>query len=80
MFAQNRDDKKRVEKALETSNFPSGKNDSIPVEKFQYEDFFNFYKNLTQRTEVERVFNELYVKKSSLFKLQLVIIVGSNNE
>lgn len=61
MFAQNRDDKKRVEKALETSNLPSGKNDCIPVDKFQFEDFFYFYKNLTQRTEVERVFNELYV-------------------
>lgn len=59
LFAQNKDDKKRVEKALEVSNLPSGKSDSIPLEKFQFEDFFLFYKNLAQRTEVERVFNEL---------------------
>lgn len=59
MFAQNKEDRKRVEKALDISGLPSGKNDTISVEKFQYEDFFNFYKNLTQRTEVEKVFNEM---------------------
>lgn len=59
MFAQNKDDRKRVEKALDSSGCPSGKNDSIAIEKFQYEDFFNFYKNLTQRPEVEKVFNDL---------------------
>lgn len=69
MFAQSRDDRKRVEKALDVSNLPSGKNDTIPVEKFQYEDFFIFYKNLTQRPEVERVFNELYVISFFYFKL-----------
>lgn len=59
MFAQNKEDRKRVEKALDISGLPSGKNDTISVEKFQYEDFFNFYKNMTQRTEVEKVFNEM---------------------
>lgn len=59
MFAQNKEDRKRVEKALDISGLPSGKNDSISGEKFQYEDFFNFYKNLTQRTEVEKVFSEM---------------------
>lgn len=28
----------------------------MPFEKFQFEDFFNFYKSLTQRTDVEKVF------------------------
>lgn len=59
MFAQNKDDRKKVEKALDISGLPSGKNDTISVEKFQFEDFFNFYKNLTQRTEVEKVFSEM---------------------
>lgn len=59
MFAQNKEDRKRVEKALDVSGLPSGKNDTISVEKFQYEDFFNFYKNLTQRSEVEKVFAEM---------------------
>ncbi|XP_044732001.1 1-phosphatidylinositol 4,5-bisphosphate phosphodiesterase classes I and II isoform X2 [Chrysoperla carnea] len=59
MFAQNKDDRKRVEKALDISGLPSGKNDAISIQKFQFEDFFNFYKNLTQRTEVEKVFDEL---------------------
>lgn len=59
VFAQNKEDRKKVEKALDISGLPSGKNDTISVEKFQYEDFFNFYKNLTQRTEVEKVFSEM---------------------
>lgn len=59
IFAQNKEDRKRVEKALDISGIPSGKNDTISVEKFQYEDFFTFYKNLTQRTEVEKVFMEM---------------------
>lgn len=59
MFTQNKEDRKRVEKALDISGLPSGKNDTISAEKFQFEDFFNFYKNLTQRAEVEKVFNEM---------------------
>jgi phosphatidylinositol phospholipase C, beta len=58
-FASNKDDKRRVEKALDVSGLPSGKGDSLPIAKFQYEDFYNLYKNLTQRTEVEKIFDEL---------------------
>ncbi|XP_055296336.1 1-phosphatidylinositol 4,5-bisphosphate phosphodiesterase classes I and II isoform X2 [Sitodiplosis mosellana] len=58
-FASNKDDKRRVEKALDVSGFPSGKNDSLPQNKFQFEDFYNLYKNLTQRSEVEKIFEEL---------------------
>jgi len=28
----------------------------VPLSKFQFEDFFNFYKSLTQRSDVEKVF------------------------
>lgn len=59
MFAQNKEDRKRVEKALDTIGIPSGKNDSISIEKFTYEVFFNFYKTLTTRSEIEKVFNEM---------------------
>lgn len=58
-FASNKEDRRRVEKALDVSGLPSGKGDSLPLSKFQYEDFFNLYKNLTQRIEVERIFDEL---------------------
>ncbi|XP_025268130.1 1-phosphatidylinositol 4,5-bisphosphate phosphodiesterase classes I and II isoform X2 [Camponotus floridanus] len=56
MFTQNKEDRKRVEKALDISGFPSGKSDVVPLSKFQFEDFFNFYKSLTQRSDVEKVF------------------------
>lgn len=59
MFAQSKDDKKRIETVLQSSGLPCGKTDTISPEKFQFEDFFNFYKNLTQRTEIEKVFNDM---------------------
>ncbi|XP_055591839.1 1-phosphatidylinositol 4,5-bisphosphate phosphodiesterase classes I and II isoform X2 [Uranotaenia lowii] len=58
-FATNKDDRRRVEKALDVSGLPSGKVDSLALSKFQFEDFFNLYKNLTQRSEVEKVYDEL---------------------
>lgn len=61
MFAHSRDDKKRIETVLQSSGLPYGKNDTISLDKFQFEDFFNFYKNLTQRSEIEKVFNDMWV-------------------
>ncbi|XP_035216408.1 1-phosphatidylinositol 4,5-bisphosphate phosphodiesterase classes I and II-like [Stegodyphus dumicola] len=59
MFAQHKDDKKRVEKALEMCGLPSGKNDTIPAEKFTKELFFTFYRNLACRDEVDKIFERL---------------------
>ncbi|XP_037710784.1 1-phosphatidylinositol 4,5-bisphosphate phosphodiesterase classes I and II isoform X2 [Drosophila subpulchrella] len=59
LFAQNKEDRKRVEKALDVTGLPSGKVDSISVTKFQFEDFYNLYKYLTQRSEVERLFDSI---------------------
>ncbi|ODN05604.1 1-phosphatidylinositol 4,5-bisphosphate phosphodiesterase beta-1, partial [Orchesella cincta] len=56
-FAQNKEDRKRVEKALDAAGLPSGKNDTINPSKFTFEDFFQFYKNMTGRSEVEKVFD-----------------------
>lgn len=58
-FASNKEERRRVEKALDVSGLPSGKGDSLSLSKFQFEDFFNLYKNLTQRTEVDKIFDEL---------------------
>ncbi|XP_052754669.1 1-phosphatidylinositol 4,5-bisphosphate phosphodiesterase classes I and II [Galleria mellonella] len=72
LFAQNKEDKKRVEKALSESGLPTGKNDTISHSKFQFEDFFAFYKSLTQRTEVQKIFNSLTDGKPHLSATQLV--------
>ncbi|XP_049867996.1 1-phosphatidylinositol 4,5-bisphosphate phosphodiesterase classes I and II-like isoform X2 [Pectinophora gossypiella] len=71
-FAQNKDDKKRVEKALSDTGLPTSKNDTISQSKFQFEDFFAFYKNLTQRNEVQKIFNQLTDGKPHLSANQLV--------
>ncbi|XP_063822893.1 1-phosphatidylinositol 4,5-bisphosphate phosphodiesterase classes I and II [Ostrinia nubilalis] len=72
LFAQNKEDKKRVEKALSESGLPTGKNDTISQSKFQFEDFFSFYKSLTQRGEVQKIFNTLTDGKPYLSATQLV--------
>ncbi|XP_026315816.1 1-phosphatidylinositol 4,5-bisphosphate phosphodiesterase classes I and II-like [Hyposmocoma kahamanoa] len=71
-FAQNKEDKKRVEKALSESGLPTSKNDTISQSKFQFEDFFAFYKNLTQRNEAQKIFNTLTDGKPHLAATQLV--------
>ncbi|XP_063376629.1 1-phosphatidylinositol 4,5-bisphosphate phosphodiesterase classes I and II [Cydia fagiglandana] len=72
LFAQNKEDKKRVEKALSESGLPTGKNDTISQSKFQFEDFFNFYKSLTQRSDAQKIFNSLTDGKPHLSAAQLV--------
>lgn len=59
LFASSKDDRRRVEKALDVSGLPSGKGELLPLSKLQFEDFFNLYKNLTTRSEVEKIFDEL---------------------
>lgn len=61
MFAQNKEDRKRVQKALEAAKLPSGPNDRIDT--FSFNDFFTFYHNLCGRTEVDAVFHKMYVWK-----------------
>ncbi|KAF8789783.1 1-phosphatidylinositol 4 like protein [Argiope bruennichi] len=59
LFAQNKEDKKRVEKALELCGVATGKNDTINPEKFSFEIFQNFYRYLTGREEVDVIFERL---------------------
>lgn len=58
MCAQSRDDKKRLETVLSGLGLPHGKNDTINPTKFTFDDFFRLYVQLTQRSEVEAVFND----------------------
>ncbi|KAJ8308701.1 hypothetical protein KUTeg_013575 [Tegillarca granosa] len=59
LVASHRDDRRRVEKALEAAGFVGGKNDTLDPSKFQFEDYFNFYRHLVGRTEVDKVFDEV---------------------
>ncbi|XP_037772909.1 1-phosphatidylinositol 4,5-bisphosphate phosphodiesterase classes I and II-like isoform X6 [Penaeus monodon] len=59
VFARHGDDRRRVESALEAAGLPSGKNDSVSLDKFTWETFLNFYNRLTSRLEVEKVFCEI---------------------
>lgn len=63
MFATHRDDKKRVEKALESINIQSGKHETIDPNTFTFDMFFHFYRQLVGRTEVDKVFDESGAKK-----------------
>ncbi|XP_076099356.1 1-phosphatidylinositol 4,5-bisphosphate phosphodiesterase classes I and II-like isoform X4 [Mytilus galloprovincialis] len=73
MFATHRDDKRRVEKALESINIQTGKMDSelikhetIDPNTFSFDMFFHFYRQLVGRTEVDKVFDESGAKKKPI--------------
>ncbi|CAH0561313.1 unnamed protein product [Brassicogethes aeneus] len=72
MFAQSKDDKKRVETVLQELQMPHVKNDTISPEKFTFNDFFQFYKALTQRNEVDKIFNEISGGKPTMTTSQIV--------
>ena len=59
-FAQNRDDRKEIIKALEASGLPSEKNEKISMANFDFEEFQVFYKTLLKRqdTDVASVFEK----------------------
>ena len=59
MFASSKDDRRRVEKALDMSGLASGKGEHLSPSAFQFEDFFNLYKNLTERKDVEKIYDEM---------------------
>lgn len=59
MFANHKDDRKKIEKALESCSLSSAKNDSISLEKFDMNTFFNFYKHLICRNEVLEIFEKM---------------------
>ncbi|KAK7474679.1 hypothetical protein BaRGS_00034044, partial [Batillaria attramentaria] len=61
--ASNREDKKKVEKALEAAGLKGDKVDSLDPQKFTFQNFFNFYHQLTGRTEVDMIFAEMGAKK-----------------
>ncbi|XP_043220977.1 1-phosphatidylinositol 4,5-bisphosphate phosphodiesterase classes I and II-like isoform X2 [Amphibalanus amphitrite] len=58
-FASNKEDRKRVEKALESSGLPCVKSDTIEQDKFTMKHFLAFYMHLTGRREIEKIFDEL---------------------
>ncbi|CAG5134812.1 unnamed protein product, partial [Candidula unifasciata] len=71
-ITSNRDDRKKVEKALEAEGFHAGKTDSFNAQKFTFYNFFNFYRHLLGRTEVDKIFDELGAKKKPYLTAQQV--------
>lgn len=60
MLTKDKVEMKRIEKALESTNLPSGRNDSILIDDVTFEKFLSFYKNLVQRQELESIFDKLF--------------------
>lgn len=59
MFAQHRDDRKRVERALEAVGLATGKNETIAPDRFTFDVFLRFYRQLVGRQEVDGIFERL---------------------
>jgi phosphatidylinositol phospholipase C beta len=60
MLTKDKVEMKRVEKALELTQLPSSRSDSILIDDFTFEKFLSFYKNLVQRQELEQIFDKLF--------------------
>nr|XP_037275128.1 1-phosphatidylinositol 4,5-bisphosphate phosphodiesterase classes I and II-like [Rhipicephalus microplus] len=74
MFAQHRDDRKRVERALEAVGLAAGKNDTLAPERLSLDVFLRFYRHLVGRQEVDLIFDQLCgsSKKKAMTVDQLV--------
>ncbi|XP_075554338.1 phospholipase C at 21C isoform X2 [Dermacentor variabilis] len=74
MFAQHRDDRKRVERALEAVGLAAGKNDTLAPERLCLDVFLRFYRHLVGRQEVDAIFERLCggSKKKAMTVDQLV--------
>ena len=57
-FAQNREDRKVIERALDQSGFSSGRGDVIEKKYFGFEQFQVFYQKLLIRNEITEVFSK----------------------
>uniref|UniRef100_A0A6G1S8Z6 Phosphoinositide phospholipase C n=1 Tax=Aceria tosichella TaxID=561515 RepID=A0A6G1S8Z6_9ACAR len=60
MLTKDKVEMKRIEKALELTQLPSSRSDSILIDDFTFEKFLSFYKNLVQRQELEQIFDKLF--------------------
>ena len=58
-FVNHKDDKKRLDKALDSCGLPNGKNDLIPGNKFTFDTYFSLMKYLAPRPEVDSIFHQL---------------------
>ncbi|CAH1790865.1 unnamed protein product [Owenia fusiformis] len=72
-FASHKDDKKRVEQTLSAVGLPSGKGESIQPEKFTFETFFHFYRQLTVRSDLDSVFEEIGAKKKPYITVEKLV-------
>ncbi|PAA76624.1 hypothetical protein BOX15_Mlig033595g2, partial [Macrostomum lignano] len=55
LFAHHKDDKKRVEKALETCCLLTAKKDSVDAKEFTFDAFLRFYTCLCPRTDIDQI-------------------------
>ena len=65
-FAQSKEDRRLVEKALDETEFPSSKSDLIKKDHFTYEKFQQFYQKLLTRSDVTDIFSKLCKTESSV--------------
>jgi phosphatidylinositol phospholipase C beta len=61
-FAQNKDDRRKIESALDSIGLPSGKGGEIPKGDFTFEKFQEFYKSALSDQPTEKVRNSPAVR------------------
>lgn len=67
LFAQHKDDRKRVEQCLTSLGLPSSKNEVVDPGKFSFKVFHKFYEKLTTRNvDVGKVFEQFADSKNEM--------------
>uniref|UniRef100_A0A915KNR9 1-phosphatidylinositol 4,5-bisphosphate phosphodiesterase n=1 Tax=Romanomermis culicivorax TaxID=13658 RepID=A0A915KNR9_ROMCU len=76
-FSTNKDDRRKIEKALNAADLPFGKEDVIACDQLDDERFFLFYRCLTSRSEVQRIFSEIENQHRSNDHREKMVVAGS---
>ncbi|KAL8601332.1 hypothetical protein ACOMHN_054625 [Nucella lapillus] len=68
--ATHKDDKRKVEKALEAAGIIAEKNDMLEPGKLTFQQFFTFYNQLTTRPEIDTIFAETGAKNKPYLTME----------
>ncbi|XP_031551844.1 1-phosphatidylinositol 4,5-bisphosphate phosphodiesterase beta-1-like isoform X2 [Actinia tenebrosa] len=76
--SSSKEDRKRVQEALQSVGLPHGKNDLISLDEFTFEIFLKFYNRLCNRQDIDKIFSEIAKKKPYLTTEQVVDFINNN--
>ncbi|XP_032241384.2 1-phosphatidylinositol 4,5-bisphosphate phosphodiesterase beta-1 isoform X2 [Nematostella vectensis] len=78
--SSSKEDRKRIQDALQSVGLPHGKNDAISLEKFSFDIFWEFYNRLCNRQDIDKIFTEIGTKKKPYMVTEQLVDFINNNQ